>query len=298
MTGPASWPPCVPSTTRPSSIRRLEPTRAAGPARPGWCRRSSCGIARRPRPKGAALLHALAHIEFNAVNLALDIIWRFMPAAFYLDWLRVARRGLSLRAAEPAPGQPGPCHGDFPHTTACGTWPSAPVDLLARLALVPRTLEARGLDASPMIRDKLNSVGDAESAAVLISSWPTRSAMWRSATAGSSICARSRAGTPWPATRNWRIARRASPARSVQSGSAPRRRFRRNRTGGFAGRFSNPVIMRSNRMKPAHPSPPSRRASHDPARCCWAALAASLPAMPAVAADSFDGCLAGCVRRR
>ena len=68
--------------------------RAAGPAgAPGWCRRSSCGIARRPRPKGAALLHALAHIEFNAVNLALDIIWRFagMPTAFYLDWLRVAR---------------------------------------------------------------------------------------------------------------------------------------------------------------------------------------------------------------
>ena len=153
--------------------RRLEPTRAlpGRPARPGWCRRSSCGIARRPRPKGAALLHALAHIEFNAVNLALDIIWRFagMPAAFYLDWLRVAREeAYHFELLNQRLASLGHVYGDFPAHN--GLWDMAERtrgDLLARLALVPRTLEARGLDASPMIRDKLNSVGDAESAAVL-----------------------------------------------------------------------------------------------------------------------------------
>ena len=112
--------------------RRLEPTRAlpGRPARPGWCRRSSCGIARRPRPKGAALLHALAHIEFNAVNLALDIIWRFagMPAAFYLDWLRVAREeAYHFELLNQRLASLGHVYGDFPRTTACGTWLSAPV---------------------------------------------------------------------------------------------------------------------------------------------------------------------------
>ena len=88
-------------------------------------------------------------------------------------------------------------------------------DLLARLALVPRTLEARGLDASPMIRDKLNSVGDAESAAVLdiiladeIGHVAIGNRWFKH------LCAQ-QGRDPWPATRNWRTARRASPARSV-----------------------------------------------------------------------------------
>jgi len=118
-----------------------------------------------------ALLHALAHIEFNAINLALDIVWRFpgMPAAFYRDWFRVAaeeathfdllaRRLRSLGAA----------YGDFPAHN--GLWEMAEKtqgDLLARLALVPRTLEARGLDASPPIRRRLAQAGDDESAAIL-----------------------------------------------------------------------------------------------------------------------------------
>ncbi|WP_251863831.1 ferritin-like domain-containing protein [Achromobacter sp. Marseille-Q4962] len=119
----------------------------------------------------AALLHALAHIEFNAVNLALDIVWRFsgMPEAFYRDWLRVAREEahhfdlLNRRLAAL-----GYAYGDFPAHN--GLWEMAEKtrgDLLARLALVPRTLEARGLDASPLIRDKLAGAGDAESAAIL-----------------------------------------------------------------------------------------------------------------------------------
>ncbi len=119
----------------------------------------------------AALLHALAHIEFNAVNLALDILWRFpgMPEAFYRDWLRVAREEAQhfdlLRQRLDAMGH---AYGDFPAHN--GLWEMAERtrdDLLARLALVPRTLEARGLDASPMIRNKLAGAGDAESAAIV-----------------------------------------------------------------------------------------------------------------------------------
>ncbi len=119
----------------------------------------------------AALLHALAHIEFNAVNLALDILWRFagMPDAFYHDWLRVAREEAYhfdlLRQRLAALGY---AYGDFPAHN--GLWDMAERtrgDLLARLALVPRTLEARGLDASPMIRNKLAGAGDAPSAAIV-----------------------------------------------------------------------------------------------------------------------------------
>ncbi|QCS61542.1 ferritin-like domain-containing protein [Achromobacter denitrificans] len=119
----------------------------------------------------AALLHALAHIEFNAVNLALDIMWRFagMPEAFYRDWLRVAREEAHhfdlLRGRLEALGY---AYGDFPAHN--GLWDMAQrteANLLARLALVPRTLEARGLDASPQIRDKLAGAGDRESAAIV-----------------------------------------------------------------------------------------------------------------------------------
>ena len=65
----------------------------------------------------AALLHALAHIEFNAVNLALDIIWRFagMPAAFYLDWLRVAREeAYHFELLNQRLASLGHVYGDFP----------------------------------------------------------------------------------------------------------------------------------------------------------------------------------------
>lgn len=123
-------------------------------------------------PQGrAALLHALAHIEFNAINLALDIMWRFagMPEAFYRDWLRVAREEAYhfdlLRQRLAAMGH---AYGDFPaHDSLWDMAQRTQEDLLARLALVPRTLEARGLDASPMIRAKLSGAGDRESAAIV-----------------------------------------------------------------------------------------------------------------------------------
>jgi uncharacterized ferritin-like protein (DUF455 family) len=119
----------------------------------------------------AALIHALAHIEFNAINLALDMVWRFagLPNVFYSDWLNVAkdeaRHFLMLREHLLSLGFD---YGDFPAHN--GLWEMAEktkANLMARLALVPRTLEARGLDASPQIRDKLANVGDAKGAAIL-----------------------------------------------------------------------------------------------------------------------------------
>ncbi len=119
----------------------------------------------------ASLMHALAHIEFNAINLAADLTWRFpgMPDAFYLDWMKVAREEayhfglLSDRLAEL-----GHAYGDFPaHNALWDMAEKTKHDILARIALVPRTLEARGLDASPPIRNKLVSIGDRRGAEIL-----------------------------------------------------------------------------------------------------------------------------------
>jgi uncharacterized ferritin-like protein (DUF455 family) len=119
----------------------------------------------------AALLHALAHIEFNAIGLALDHLWRFagMPEGYYRDWLGVAveeaRHFALLRGRL---NDAGFDYGDFPAHD--GLWEMArrtDADVLARMALVPRTLEARGLDASPAVRAKFLAVGDQESARVI-----------------------------------------------------------------------------------------------------------------------------------
>jgi uncharacterized ferritin-like protein (DUF455 family) len=119
----------------------------------------------------AVLIHALAHIEFNAINLALDVLWRFanMPDQFYYDWLRVAQEecehfGLLNQHLQTLGFQ----YGDF--SGHDGLWEMAERtqdDVLARLALVPRTLEARGLDASPAVRHKLASGGDRAGAAII-----------------------------------------------------------------------------------------------------------------------------------
>lgn len=119
----------------------------------------------------AALIHALCHIEFNAINLALDILWRFaaMPPAFYADWLQVAaEEALHFELLRKHLADLGHGYGDF--VAHNGLWEMAEKtkdSLLARLALVPRMLEARGLDASPAIRHKLQQVGDLRGAEIL-----------------------------------------------------------------------------------------------------------------------------------
>lgn len=116
-------------------------------------------------PQGrAALIHAICHIEFNAINLALDALWRFpgMPEDFYRDWLRVAveeAQHFSL-LHEHLRSQLGHTYGDFPaHDGLWAMCEKTVGDITARMALVPRTLEARGLDATPLIQHKLRAVG-------------------------------------------------------------------------------------------------------------------------------------------
>ncbi len=107
----------------------------------------------------AALLHALAHIEFNAINLAWDAIYRFhdLPTEFYTDWIQIAEEESQHFALLQAQLQQlGYDYGDFPAHN--GLWEMAvdtAHDPLVRMALVPRVLEARGLDATPPIIAKL-----------------------------------------------------------------------------------------------------------------------------------------------
>jgi Uncharacterized protein conserved in bacteria len=119
----------------------------------------------------AALIHAIAHIEFNAINLALDAAHRFvgMPFDYYADWLRVADEEAThfglLRAHLQGLGHD---YGDF--CAHDGLWEMAQKtthDPLYRMALVPRVLEARGLDATPAISLKLQQIGDARAVDIL-----------------------------------------------------------------------------------------------------------------------------------
>lgn len=123
-------------------------------------------------PEGyAALLHAICHIEYNAINLALDAAWRFphISPTFTLDWLQVAaeeaRHFTLMRQRLRAHGFD---YGDFPAHN--GLWEMADktaYDPLLRMALVPRVLEARGLDVTPAIRAKVQQKGDRHTATVL-----------------------------------------------------------------------------------------------------------------------------------
>jgi uncharacterized ferritin-like protein (DUF455 family) len=118
-----------------------------------------------------ALLHAVAHIEFNAVNLALDAVQRFpgLPAAFHDDWIGVAEEearhfGLMRQRLQAL----GADYGDL--SAHDGLWQMAVKtagDPLHRMALVPRVLEARGLDVTPGMMARLREAGDDESADVL-----------------------------------------------------------------------------------------------------------------------------------
>ncbi len=123
-------------------------------------------------PEGrAALIHALAHIEFNAINLALDAIWRFddMPKNYYTDWLKVASEEAYHFSLLNAHLQTlGFAYGDFAgHNSLWEMVDRTKDDVLARMALVPRTMEARGLDATPALRNKFTQVGDMKMAEIL-----------------------------------------------------------------------------------------------------------------------------------
>lgn len=119
----------------------------------------------------AAFVHAIAHIEFNAINLAWDAVYRFrgLPTQFYADWVSVAAdearhfRMLAARLADL-----GAAYGDF--DAHDGLWEMATRtadSCLARMALVPRVLEARGLDVTPGMIVRLRSVGDDATADIL-----------------------------------------------------------------------------------------------------------------------------------
>lgn len=113
-----------------------------------------------------ALCHALAHIEFNAINLALDAAYRFteMPEDYYTDWLKVASEEAYHFTLLEGYLNKRDCHyGDF--TAHNGLWEMAQItahDVMIRMALVPRVLEARGLDVTPGILKKLEQSKDQE----------------------------------------------------------------------------------------------------------------------------------------
>ena len=119
----------------------------------------------------AAMIHAIAHIEFNAINLAVDAVYRFrdMPAEFYGDWIQVAAEEVyHFSLISKRLQQLGYRYGDFPAHN--GLWDLAQKtahDPLVRMALVPRVMEARGLDVTPDIMLKFKRIGDQDTVAVL-----------------------------------------------------------------------------------------------------------------------------------
>ncbi|MEB8433462.1 ferritin-like domain-containing protein [Cocleimonas sp. KMM 6892] len=119
----------------------------------------------------ATLVHAILHIEFNAINLALDAVYRFrdMPEAYYSDWLKVAaEEAYHFSLLEKRLADLGYAYGDFPAHN--GLWEmvlKTDHDVLIRMALVPRVLEARGLDVTPGMIERFLKAGDNETVDIL-----------------------------------------------------------------------------------------------------------------------------------
>jgi len=118
-----------------------------------------------------AMVHAIAHIEFNAINLALDAVYRFrdMPDAFLSDWIQVAKEeAYHFSLVQQRLQDLGAHYGDFPAHN--GLWALAVEtdhDILARMAMVPRVMEARGIDVNPGISKKFEAIGDQQMVEVL-----------------------------------------------------------------------------------------------------------------------------------
>lgn len=150
------------------------PDRPARPARPELlppARMPKRGRAGSPRAR-FALLHALAHIEFNAIDLAVDMAGRFgpaMPPAFAADWLRIAdEEAQHFQLVEGLLADMGGAYGDLPaHDGLWGSALATKHDLLARLAVVPQVLEARGLDVTPAMIQRFEAQQDSAATAVL-----------------------------------------------------------------------------------------------------------------------------------
>ena len=127
-------------------------------------------------PEGFAIhMHAIAHIEFNAINLALDAVYRFphMPDDYIDDWLKVAaEEATHFSLIQERIAKVNFRYGDFPVHN--GLWQMAvdtEADCLARMALVPRVLEARGLDVTPGMIAKFERAGDDETVNILKIIW-------------------------------------------------------------------------------------------------------------------------------
>jgi uncharacterized ferritin-like protein (DUF455 family) len=123
-------------------------------------------------PQGrAAFIHSIAHIELNAIDLAWDAVYRFrgMPGPYYADWVAVARdEARHFQLLRTRLREFGHDYGDFDAHN--GLWEMAEKtahDGLARMALVPRVLEARGLDVTPGMIEKLRALGDETTAGIL-----------------------------------------------------------------------------------------------------------------------------------
>lgn len=119
----------------------------------------------------AAMIHAVAHIEFNAINLALDAVCRFtpMPSGYYHDWLKVAgEEAIHFNKINERLNNLNYKYGDFPAHS--GLWDMAmrtAHDPLHRMAMIPRVMEARGLDVTPGMIRRFRAIGDLETVAVL-----------------------------------------------------------------------------------------------------------------------------------
>jgi len=145
---------------------------------PGWPERPELARASKMRRRGfgtaegrAIMMHAIAHIEFNAINLALDAIQRFpnMPDDYYSDWLQVAAEEVyHFELVRAHLRHLGGEYGDY--VAHGGLWEmceKTAADVLQRMALVPRVLEARGLDVTPGIQTKLAQAGDHHAVSIL-----------------------------------------------------------------------------------------------------------------------------------
>jgi uncharacterized ferritin-like protein (DUF455 family) len=118
-----------------------------------------------------ALLHAVAHIEFSAIQLAFDHLYRFrgLPPQYYLDWLGVAKEEAEhFELLRGRLREFGADYGDLPaHAGLWGIAQDTAYDVLARMALVPRFMEARGLDVTPGMIGRLQAIGDEASVRIL-----------------------------------------------------------------------------------------------------------------------------------